>query len=87
MLKVESISKSFRGLKAVSKASFEVEKGALVALIGPNGAGKTTCFNMIAGVFSPDSGKIVFEEKEIQKDNIAYCGQDFRFTNISNRYF
>ena len=63
---VQDISKSFKGLKAVSSASFEIEKGGLVALIGPNGAGKTTCFNMIAGVFAPDSGKIVFEGEDIQ---------------------
>jgi branched-chain amino acid transport system ATP-binding protein len=66
MLTVRDISKSFRGLKAVSGASFEVPQGALVALIGPNGAGKTTCFNMIAGVFGPDTGKVLFDDKEIQ---------------------
>jgi len=66
MLSVEKISKSFRGLKAVSAASFEVQQGAIVALIGPNGAGKTTCFNMIAGVFPPDSGKIHFQDSPIQ---------------------
>jgi len=65
-LEIKGISKSFRGLKAVSEATFDVPQGAIVALIGPNGAGKTTCFNMIAGVFRPDLGKIVFEEKEIQ---------------------
>ena len=51
LLKIENLSKSFRGLKAVSEASFEAPEGGIVALIGPNGAGKTTCFNMIAGVF------------------------------------
>jgi branched-chain amino acid transport system ATP-binding protein len=66
MLFVEKISKSFRGLKAVSQASFEVPAGSIVALIGPNGAGKTTCFNMIAGVFPPDSGRIAFDNKNIQ---------------------
>ena len=66
MLAVDGISKSFRGLKAVSQATFEVPTGAIVALIGPNGAGKTTCFNMIAGVFAPDSGEIAFENKKIQ---------------------
>jgi branched-chain amino acid transport system ATP-binding protein len=66
MLTVRDISKSFRGLKAVSGASFEVPQGAIVALIGPNGAGKTTCFNMIAGVFAPDTGKVLFEGKELQ---------------------
>jgi branched-chain amino acid transport system ATP-binding protein len=66
MLLAAGISKSFRGLKAVSQASFEVPAGSIVALIGPNGAGKTTCFNMIAGVFAPDSGKVMFEGREIQ---------------------
>jgi branched-chain amino acid transport system ATP-binding protein len=76
-LEIKDISKSFRGLKAVSAATFEIEKGGLVALIGPNGAGKTTCFNMIAGVFAPDSGKIVFEDREIQNkrpDEICSAG-------------
>ena len=66
MLKVENISKSFRGLKAVSGASFEIPAGSINALIGPNGAGKTTIFNMIAGVFAPDSGSILFDQKPIQ---------------------
>jgi branched-chain amino acid transport system ATP-binding protein len=60
------VSKSFRGLKAVSDASFEVPEGSINALIGPNGAGKTTIFNMVAGVFPPDAGKIKFMGKEIQ---------------------
>jgi len=61
----------------VSSASFEIERGGLVALIGPNGAGKTTCFNMIAGVFAPDSGKIAFEGKAIhgqRPDQICAAG-------------
>jgi branched-chain amino acid transport system ATP-binding protein len=77
MLSVENISKSFRGLKAVSSASLEVPAGSIVALIGPNGAGKTTCFNMIAGVFAPDSGQIVFENRKIQglrPDQICVAG-------------
>jgi branched-chain amino acid transport system ATP-binding protein len=65
-LEIKGISKSFRGLKAVANATFEVADGGIVALIGPNGAGKTTCFNMIAGVFAPDSGQIVFENRKIQ---------------------
>jgi branched-chain amino acid transport system ATP-binding protein len=76
-LQVRGISKSFRGLKAVSEASFEVPQGAIHALIGPNGAGKTTCFNMIAGVFRPDSGSIVFENRNIENkrpDEICAAG-------------
>ncbi|CAN0475178.1 unnamed protein product, partial [Phaeothamnion confervicola] len=77
MLQVRAISKSFRGLKAVSNASLEVPQGGLVALIGPNGAGKTTCFNMIAGVFAPDTGEILFEGKRIdgqRPDQICIAG-------------
>jgi branched-chain amino acid transport system ATP-binding protein len=65
MLEVRNISKSFRGLRAVREASFEVPQGSINALIGPNGAGKTTIFNMVAGVYAPDTGEIVFEGKRI----------------------
>lgn len=58
LLSVRGVSKSFRGVRAASNVNFSVEAGHIVALIGPNGAGKTTCFNMIAGVFQPDSGAI-----------------------------
>jgi len=77
LLEVRSISKSFRGLKAVTDASLNVPAGGIVALIGPNGAGKTTCFNMIAGVFAPDSGEIVFDGKAIgglRPDQICSAG-------------
>jgi branched-chain amino acid transport system ATP-binding protein len=66
MLELRALSKSFRGLRAVREASFEIPEGRIDALIGPNGAGKTTIFNMVAGVYAPDAGKIFFEGKEIQ---------------------
>jgi len=65
LLKVEGISKRFRGLLAVDKVSFEVPQGSIYAVIGPNGAGKTTLFNMIAGVFAPDGGAIRFAGEKI----------------------
>ena len=77
LLEVRGMSKSFRGLKAVSAASFEVDEGGLVALIGPNGAGKTTCFNVIAGVFPPESGEIIFDKKKIhgfRPDQVCTAG-------------
>ena len=64
-LELEDVSKSFRGLRAVSRASFVVEAGTIVALIGPNGAGKTTIFNLIAGVHRPDSGNIRLHARSI----------------------
>ena len=60
LLDVSGVSKSFRGLRAVSRASLEVGRGEIVALIGPNGAGKTTLFNLIAGALAPDEGSIRF---------------------------
>ena len=77
MLDVGSVSKSFRGLRAVQNASFSVPEGGIVGLIGPNGAGKTTCFNMIAGVFAPDAGRIVFGGKPIhglRPDQVCVAG-------------
>jgi branched-chain amino acid transport system ATP-binding protein len=65
-LEFRGVSKSFKGLKAVANATFEAPRGGIVALIGPNGAGKTTCFNMIAGVFAPDSGSISFQGRPIE---------------------
>jgi branched-chain amino acid transport system ATP-binding protein len=77
MLQVRGISKSFRGLRAVKDASFEMAEGTINALIGPNGAGKTTIFNMIAGVYRPDSGAIVFRGREIhglRPDQVCAAG-------------
>jgi len=66
LLEVRGISKSFRGLRAVGNASFEIPEGDINGLIGPNGAGKTTIFNMIAGVYAPDAGEIVFQGRRIE---------------------
>src|SRR4051794_35831485 len=77
MLEVKTISKAFRGLRAVREASFEIPEGDINGLIGPNGAGKTTIFNMIAGVYAPDAGEIVFRGKPIhglRADEICAAG-------------
>lgn len=65
ILSVEDVSKRFRGLVAVDRLGFQVEQGRIVAVIGPNGAGKTTLFNMIAGMFAPDSGTVTFAGERI----------------------
>jgi len=77
LLEVRGVSKSFRGLRAVQNASFEIPQGAINALIGPNGAGKTTIFNMVAGVYRPDSGEIVFAGRPIhtlRPDQVCAAG-------------
>jgi branched-chain amino acid transport system ATP-binding protein len=58
LLEVESVSKSFRGLRAVDDVSFTVEEGSILGIIGPNGAGKTTLFNLVAGALPPDTGSV-----------------------------
>lgn len=61
ILRVEHLSRRFRGLVAVDDFSFDVPCGQRVAIIGPNGAGKTTVFNLISGLFPPDRGEILFD--------------------------
>ena len=58
LLEVESVSKAFRGLRAVDDVSFTVEEGSILGIIGPNGAGKTTLFNLVAGALPPDTGSV-----------------------------
>lgn len=66
MLKVEHVTLSFGGLVANNDVCMQVPEGKIVGLIGPNGAGKTTFFNIVNGVYKPDSGKIYFNNQEIQ---------------------
>lgn len=65
MLDVKNLSISFGGLKAVDDFNVSIEKGQLYGLIGPNGAGKTTIFNLLTGVYKPDSGQIVLDGNHI----------------------
>ncbi|HZM36126.1 MAG TPA: ABC transporter ATP-binding protein [Burkholderiales bacterium] len=65
ILAVRSISKSYGGVRALERVSFDVSAGEMVAMIGPNGAGKTTCFNLLNGQLAPDSGDILVDERSI----------------------
>src|SRR5262249_24721761 len=65
LLAIENLSKRFGGLAALQNVSFEVEEHEILGLIGPNGAGKSTLFNLVNGVFKPDTGRIVFRGADI----------------------
>ena len=65
MLNIKDVSVNFGGIKAVDKASMQIETGKITGLIGPNGAGKTTLFNIIAGNIKPTMGKVMLDEQDI----------------------
>jgi branched-chain amino acid transport system ATP-binding protein len=65
MLSLEHVTKRFGGLTAVRDVSLEVRAGDLLGVIGPNGAGKTTLFNLIAGYYRPDEGRIAFDGRDV----------------------
>lgn len=67
MLEGQGVTKYFGGLAAVSEVSFHLQPGEILGLIGPNGAGKTTLFNIIAGVYKPDRGKVLFRGQDITR--------------------
>jgi len=65
LMEGKGLTRSFGGLIAVKEVDFHLQGEEIVGLIGPNGAGKTTLFNLISGVFHPDSGRLFFKEAEI----------------------
>jgi len=71
MLSVQNLTKKFGGFTAVSSISFELAQGEILGLIGPNGSGKSTTFNLIAGLYAPTAGAIMFEGRDIGGLNSA----------------
>jgi branched-chain amino acid transport system ATP-binding protein len=65
ILRLEGVTKSFGGVRAVDGISFDVERGKIYGLIGPNGSGKSTLFNLIAGTLPCSAGMIYFKGKRI----------------------
>lgn len=84
-LRVEDLRKSFGGVRALKGLSFTVDSGTIKAVIGPNGAGKTTLFNVISGVFPPNTGSIAFDGVSIEgkkPGEIARLGVSRTFQNV-----
>ncbi len=65
ILQVQNVSKRFGGLQALTEISFELPEGQILGLLGPNGAGKTTLFNVLNGVYRPETGRILFGGDDI----------------------
>lgn len=85
LLSAKNVTKRFGGLVAVNEVDFAIEEGKIASIIGPNGAGKTTLFNIITGVYKPDSGKLMFDGEDITaKDphEIVPIGISRTFQNI-----
>jgi len=86
VLKVADVSKRFGGLQALSDVGIEIHRGEVYGLIGPNGAGKTTFFNVLTGLYTPDSGTFELAGKrytptavhEVAKAGIARTFQNIR---------
>ena len=86
ILKVSGVSKRFGGLQALSDVGITITKGQVYGLIGPNGAGKTTFFNVLTGLYAPDSGSFELGGKpykptavhEVAKAGIARTFQNIR---------
>lgn len=85
ILKLENISKVFPGVKALDNVSFELEKGEVHVLLGENGAGKSTLMKVLAGVYRPDGGSVIYKgetvefanPKQAQEKHIAIIYQEF----------
>lgn len=85
LLKTDKLTIKFGGLTAVSGLDLVINENEIIGLIGPNGAGKTTSFNMITGVYTPTSGSVVFEGKNItglKTHEITKLGIARTFQNI-----
>ena len=85
LLLVKGASKRFGGLQALAEVGLSVARGNIHGLIGPNGAGKTTCFNVITGMYQPDSGSFTLDGKPYSPSaphRVAQAGIARTFQNI-----
>src|SRR5690554_2467255 len=90
VLETRGLTQQFGGLVAVDSVDMKIRRGSITSVIGPNGAGKTTFFNMIAGIYRPTKGEILFNGDVIASNSsrsmnahmIANVGISRTFQNI-----
>ncbi|MGH8622515.1 MAG: ABC transporter ATP-binding protein [Burkholderiales bacterium] len=87
LLSTQALAKSFGDNRAVNNVDFTVKQGEVLSLIGSNGAGKTTLVNLVSGLYRPDSGRIVFEEKDVTSESSygriqAGIARSFQLVNL-----
>ncbi len=85
LLAASGISKHFGGVQALAEVSFSIRQGEIYGLIGPNGAGKTTLFNLLTGIYAPDSGRFAFDGDDLsglKPHQVAARGIGRTFQNI-----
>jgi branched-chain amino acid transport system ATP-binding protein len=85
LLEVNNVEKSFGGIRAVRKVSIGIEQGSVTSIIGPNGAGKTTLFNLLTGIYKPDTGAINFNGRSLigfRPDQVNAAGMARTFQSI-----
>lgn len=92
LLQVREIKKYFKQIKAVDNISFDINKGEILGLLGPNGAGKSTTISMISTLIKPDSGTILYQDKDIIKKpqaiqkKLGYVPQEIAlYPNLNGR--
>ncbi len=74
ILRIENVSKTYTGHRALDNVSLEIPRGSIYGLLGPNGAGKTTLIRVVNRMTIPDCGKVIFQDHEITPDDIYQIG-------------
>src|SRR3712207_1566363 len=85
LLSVENVTRRFGGLVALAGVSLALEDGEIAGLIGPNGAGKTTLFNVVTRLYATDSGRVVFDGRDLTRvkpHRIIRLGISRTFQNV-----
>jgi branched-chain amino acid transport system ATP-binding protein len=85
MLVARGVTKRFGGLVAVDNVDLSIPAGAIAGLIGPNGAGKTTFFNMVAGIYTPTAGEIIFAGEPIYGSGGRFGRTSLRPDEVTSR--